>query len=626
MGKTNKKRGHSKGIRGEAMVNPVTNECISEDMEDDRSDYLGGFLDAICNVGDDGQKECSLATIANLVQEKEAILKLLKKGIVKKLGPLLADANLQIKEKVAGTFRNMSVVGGAEACEAMVKSDIMTCIGYSVKKDFPELEQLAKCGNTGEHSEKLSACLKELVILLWNLCESSSTAVKLVNKDQLVIPLSRIIYAGNLDPELIIASAQCLCTVTEDNKDAVMQLVNDTALLEKFAEIMQQQKVNGKQTMLAVVITGIMYNLRNSLPENVCDQLINETMNIVSVTLEIKSSDTLSNMSEKEENKVENLLSYLSAQQMCLELLANLLCSNDEEEWEEMGDIDENELAGNVEEMEINVDMDSGAKSNGELPIFKLLIEKSIPTKILSFINHPNKESFSVIKDTALVDRVLEASQRVQTSALVCFNNLLSECPVDVIGDVNCLETVWTKVINLGTEQNGSLINENSEDLIDGLTGLLRAIAVKMGEINDYRFLTPQSLQIFEEWYNRITADSSKCNLLKILGVGGKLIAEKESYLPVLEAIGRILCSAVKVNNSVVVICEALDAVFDAFAENGIPDKVLGSSGLAQELCMLPPLLKAKVKAEKHKVKEHLPLIDMSRTNLVRFIKYKQWK
>ena len=47
-----------------------------------------------------------------------------------------------------------------------------------------------------------------------------------------------------------------------------------------------------------------MYNLRNSLPENVCDQLINETMNIVSVTLEIKSSDTLSNMSEKEENKV----------------------------------------------------------------------------------------------------------------------------------------------------------------------------------------------------------------------------------------------------------------------------------------------------------------------------------
>ena len=30
----------------------------------------------------------------------------------------------------------MSVVGGAEACEAMVKSDIMTCIGYSVKKVF----------------------------------------------------------------------------------------------------------------------------------------------------------------------------------------------------------------------------------------------------------------------------------------------------------------------------------------------------------------------------------------------------------------------------------------------------------------------------------------------------------
>ena len=88
------------------------------------------FIFKICNVGDDGQKECSLATIANLVQEKEAILKLLKKGIVKKLGPLLADANLQIKEKVAGTFRFLWI------CFTFSYSEIFDRDFVDTKRDF----------------------------------------------------------------------------------------------------------------------------------------------------------------------------------------------------------------------------------------------------------------------------------------------------------------------------------------------------------------------------------------------------------------------------------------------------------------------------------------------------------
>ncbi len=48
-------------------------------------------------------------------------------------------------------------------------------------------------------------------------------------------------------------------------------------------------------------------------------------------------------------------------------------------------------------------------------------------------------------------------------------------------------------------------------------------------------------------------------------------------------------------SNSIIVITEALDAVFDVFAEGGIADEALVSTGLATQLRQMPPLLKAKV-------------------------------
>ena len=100
------------------------------------------------------------------------------------------------------------------------------------------------------------------------------------------------------------------------------------------------------------------------------------------------------------------------------------------------------------------------------------------------------------------------------------------------------------------------------------------------------------------------------------------------------------------------VICEALDAIFDTFADGPLVNAAADSIGLMINLQQLVPVLKARVrnslmyaggfvfkekysflriafvvfqvKAERRTLGDHYPVIDAARVNLARFIKYKQ--
>eukprot|EP00794_Sanderia_malayensis_P018875 gene18875-20775_t len=616
MGKS--KKGRYKG--GYLAVSPVTNEVLDNQADNGnmhgKDDYLDSILEIICSSVDIEHKECALATFANLAQEKQAVLKMLQKGVVKKLGPLFADSNSAVKEKVAGTFRNMSVTGEEEACKLLVKDDIMTCIGCALRRDIPQLDQLIKSGEKAEDIAKLSASLKEIIILLWNLCEASSIAVRLFNEDHLLLPVASLLFSESHNHPLFLASVQCLYTVTEDNKDAISQLTNNSGLLARLAE-MQEQVGNGKQMLVASLASGVLYNIHTNLPEATWNTLLEKIVLVTSKVLDVNLEDLLQQYQLQTTSKEsDNIMDYLMAQQICFELLANMLCTddNDDDQWEDMEASDE-DIDENIDE--IQEDMDSAV----DQPVFNLLSSHAIPLKIVKIIKTPSTVC-SISKDPELTGRFLKALNRVRKSGLVCLNNLLSVCPINMIGNFKSLEDLWLKIMELATSSTG---NEDDE-LMDAYLGLLRAIAVKFGENNCCNFLTEQILEIFHNWYRSLTNNSTRCNLLNILGIAGKIAALKEDGLPVLEGIGKILCSAINTNNSVLVITEALDAIFDAFGENGIADSALVSTGLAKELCQLPPLLKAKVNAEKNSLKEHLAVIHMARTNLLRFIKYKQWK
>ena len=50
-----------------------------------------------------------------------------------------------------------------------------------------------------------------------------------------------------------------------------------------------------------------------------------------------------------------------------------------------------------------------------------------------------------------------------------------------------------------------------------------------------------------------------------------------------------------KLENPLMIVVEALDAVFDAFGEDGISDHVMSASGLGRQLCLVASWIDQKV-------------------------------
>ncbi|XP_010795848.1 HEAT repeat-containing protein 3, partial [Notothenia coriiceps] len=71
-------------------------------------------------------REFACASISRVVQQSQSIPGLLQRDAVRRLGPMLLDRSLAVRETAAGALRNLSACGGQEVCEDMVKHDIMT--------------------------------------------------------------------------------------------------------------------------------------------------------------------------------------------------------------------------------------------------------------------------------------------------------------------------------------------------------------------------------------------------------------------------------------------------------------------------------------------------------------------
>ena len=71
------------------------------------------------------------------------------------------------------------------------------------------------------------------------------------------------------------------------------------------------------------------------------------------------------------------------------------------------------------------------------------------------------------------------------------------------------------------------------------------------------------------------------------------------------------------------VVAEALDKLFDIFAEDD-SDEIFASLKLLQKLRSILSPLKSRIGQSKRTLGEDLPLVNMARTNLQRFIKYKE--
>jgi hypothetical protein len=162
-----------------------------------------------------------------------------------------------------------------------------------------------------------------------------------------------------------------------------------------------------------------------------------------------------------------------------------------------------------------------------------------------------------------------------------------------------------------------------SDDLLESATSAMRAITQKLVEVNSKTFnnVTESDLASLVACGASSSESRIRINIVHILGL---LANNNNASHKLVEDISTFLCEAAARDVDLRVVAEALDKIFDIYAEDDT-DPICEKVGLVTKLKQVVPGLKAKISMQKKSLScEDYSLIMMAKTNLVRFIRYKE--
>lgn len=134
------------------------------------------------------EKMCALQSMAFLSLNVEKAASIVESDIVKIAAPLLMDENKNIRNAVAGALRNLSLCG-VEICENLVEQDVLTPLMTLMNEYASAIDWTPVIDRTITHVDQLDQMADtflQAVNLVWNLCESTSTAVEHFNQTNIL--------------------------------------------------------------------------------------------------------------------------------------------------------------------------------------------------------------------------------------------------------------------------------------------------------------------------------------------------------------------------------------------------------------------------------------------------------
>uniref|UniRef100_A0A671X7L7 HEAT repeat containing 3 n=1 Tax=Sparus aurata TaxID=8175 RepID=A0A671X7L7_SPAAU len=606
-------------------------------------------------------REFACASISRVVQQSQTIPGFLQRDAVRRLGPMLLDKSLNVRETATGALRNLSACGGQEVCEDMVKHDVMTPLTALLR------EVRLRC----IVSFPCTSVTRVLSLFLMSRCvssESSSQALSLFNKVGLLDVVIQCLERHPQNVELAISAAHCLHTVTEDNPELLCSL--NTAVLGVLENVLLSSQPAMAHTLLRTLAAGTLWNMKGSLPAARQAQTLNAVVASLSKCLDLDTGTLIPELRQAEEvrhrnapaapdveeqaveemgqveeeeeapkhkrngksAKVDNDFSdllprgkeelreataLLTAQQTSLEIIVNMCCSDDpsDDEWEEESSSDESDMGP---------DGLCDGVSNLMSPlclsaeVHGALISYSIPEKVLKKTEFPRKEAMDVCHQNPSWRSLIKKMQRVQSRALTCLHSILSTMDAESLGGAAALQGAAQHLSTLVFEIPKD--EEFLEAVISAMRSLLQMIASK----NISQCMTPQQLMSLSEAATRCEVVSVRVNAVAILGITGSTLAKEKGTAETLQMIGNALLQVATRDADLVVNGEALDALFDVFADGDEAETAAKNIQLLPALKALQPVFKAKIRKEgrgKYSPQQ-LCVLDNIKVNLRRFIGY----
>ncbi|XP_051983011.1 HEAT repeat-containing protein 3-like isoform X1 [Xyrauchen texanus] len=650
-----------------------------EELEDDEDSPAAQFLDKLQSPSAD-LREYACANISRVVQQSQTIPGFLQRDAVRKIGPILLDHSLAARETAAGALRNLSACGGHEVCEDMVRQDVLTplsallrecCAGFDVNSSPAPMGQ--RC--------TVEDVANEAVNLLWNLCESSSTAVSVFNKAGLLDALLCCLERHSQNMELALSAAHCLHTVTEENSDLVHSV--NGAVLGVLDNILSSTQTSMEYTLLRTLAAGCLWNVKNSLSSGQQSHMLTVLVATLSHSLSLDAGELIPGLwyaesarlskgatsatgsnhtseqpagqrSEAEEMEedgrdrkmnggkpngrmgtrkhyISDLLprdrlelreakALLAAQQTSLEIIVNMCCSDEpsDDEWEEMSSSDESEMCADGMSDTIS-SLYSPLCLSAEL--HTILLNHRIPQQVLKKAEFPSPTALDLCNKNPSWKCLLIKMHRVQCRALTSLHNILASMDTESLGGASGLQSVAQHLSSLVFSSEEVL---KDEEFLEAVTSALRSLLQIMASKNIPQCMTPHLMMSFSEAATRCELVSVRVNALAILGITGSSLAKEKSTTDTLQLIGNALLNVAMKDSNLVVCGEALDALFDVFADGDEAEKAGKNINLLSSLKVFQPEFRAKLRKEgrgKYSPGQ-LCFLDNIRINLKRFIGY----
>lgn len=595
-------------------------------------------------------REHACAGLANLVLEPDAIMSLMKHRIVRRVAPLILDKDEAVQEAATGVLRNLSISSEPSICQMMIDQDVMTPVVIYIR-EFSE--HLLNSHESHDVIKQQSCVHEQLMHLLLNLCENASKTITIANEECIIPILTTFLNADILPVANVLVTAQCLCTITEDNHPAGEALVNSNnsvAILEKNVLCDDESR---KMMLIKVFAAGTLFNICQSLPSHKAFEMFQAIATVFAKVLDNdifqsverlnerikahKESQTVNGCLENGENSEEKRLvmidqeiqqfqQILEAQKITLEILTNMCCSDEslDEDCEGYSSDDIEEDCSVQQHMDL--DMDS---SHLFEEIITSVVSQKLPKKVLqkcSFVDLNDSDGVMATERMAGCRKIIET---IQTRALVCLNNILSTIDVDQLGGPEAMTHLWTKIMDIAFQNNGSAsgFSRSDDEFVVAASGALRSVLERLASTKRQQCVTDEQVSLLCHLTCVVKLEAARVNLMNVLGIVGKIIiASSTDEIEPLQCIGTVLRDVVVSGESLWVIAEALDAIYDIFADSPSADIAASNIALLSHLERTVSVLKSRVRKERQTLGDRVPIVNTARTNLVRFLKYKKQK
>ncbi len=232
---------------------------------------------------------------------------------------------------------------------------------------------------------------------------------------------------------------------------------------------------------------------------------------------------------------------------------------------------------------------------------------------------------------------LLKMLRTLRSRALLCLNNLVAPLAADDLGGPEALFSAWAGLGRLcfGEERDASKEKEEDPELMEAATSALRALTLKMAEAGGgcaerlRGSLGEEDLRRMASFGAGSGEPSVRANMVHVVGgVGGMLVLNAAKAGggsgKAEELAANFLLEAAAKDSHLRVVAEALDKIFDLFAEDST-DALAASVSLVPRLRGLQPGLRAKMGTQRQSAgEESYAMAVMAKTNLTRFIKYKE--